>query len=330
MCAKNVIQYTFSKSHIRTLNAIVLNHRIKFSRRSSIPMQNELLLYKDTICNNNIRKFLSYYTFKENVKETHIPEAVHPKPVFSCSSVEVMQNAVKEIMNFRLMRNVVILIYGFSNFFMNIGYDIAFIYTKHRIIQKNISEAKANYLISLIGIMNIFGHVILGYLSDRSYINKLWLYNICLTAFGFATALSGFCKDYYLLTLYAAIYGATAGDYISLTSVILIDLLGKDQLNNVFGLLLLFQGAGCIIGPPIVGKYADYTGSYDSGFYLSGCLFVFYLWIAFSGLMAFFIPSVQKTLSNETVKEKDLKIISLQNTVAEYKSNNEVNFKISN
>ena len=45
-----------------------------------------------------------------------------------------------------------------------------------------------------------------------------------------------------------------AGAYVGLTSVILVDLLGLENLTNAFGLLLLFQGIASIVGPPVGGK----------------------------------------------------------------------------
>ena len=53
---------------------------------------------------------------------------------------------------------------------------------------------------------------------------------------------------------YASIFGFTAGAYVGLTSVILVDLLGLECLTNAFGLLLLFQGIASFVGPPIGGK----------------------------------------------------------------------------
>lgn len=44
------------------------------------------------------------------------------------------------------------------------------------------------------------------------------------------------------------------GAYVGLTSVILVDLLGLENLTNAFGLLLLFQGIASIVGPPVGGK----------------------------------------------------------------------------
>jgi len=44
-----------------------------------------------------------------------------------------------------------------------------------------------------------------------------------------------------------------SGVYVSLTSVVLVDLLGLEMLTNSFGLLLMFQGIATLIGPPIAG-----------------------------------------------------------------------------
>jgi len=59
--------------------------------------------------------------------------------------------------------------------------------------------------------------------------------------------------DYTTMVVYAAVFGATIGAYVGLTSVILVDLLGLDKLTNAFGLLLLFQGIASLVGPPIAG-----------------------------------------------------------------------------
>lgn len=49
-------------------------------------------------------------------------------------------------------------------------------------------------------------------------------------------------------------YNFLLGAYVGLTSVILVDLLGLENLTNAFGLLLLFQGIASIVGPPVGGK----------------------------------------------------------------------------
>ena len=53
-----------------------------------------------------------------------------------------------------------------------------------------IGKEDAKYLLSIVGIANTVGRVVLGYVADRPWINRLYLYNISL-------AICGLCK--YLL-----------------------------------------------------------------------------------------------------------------------------------
>ena len=50
-----------------------------------------------------------------------------------------------------------------------------------------IEKEDASFLLSVVGIANTIGRIILGYISDRSWINRLYLYNVSL-------AICGICK----------------------------------------------------------------------------------------------------------------------------------------
>jgi hypothetical protein len=43
--------------------------------------------------------------------------------------------------------------------------------------------------------------------------------------------------------------------YISLTSIIICDLLGLRKLTNAFGLVTLARGVAGVLGPPAAGKH---------------------------------------------------------------------------
>lgn len=89
-------------------------------------------------------------------------------------------------------------------------------------------------------------------------------------------------------------YFTFAGALVGLTSVILVDLLGIDKLTNAFGLLLLFQGIGSFIGPPIAGFMYDETQSYTLSFLFAGSSMVL------SGLILYFcIPILQRNSARD-------------------------------
>lgn len=197
--------------------------------------------------------------------------------------------ALAQMMDFSLLRNPVFLLFAISNFFTSIGFNMPFMFLPDRAILAGISERNAAWLLSAIGISNTVGRVVFGYMADLKSVNRQVLYSVALVICGAATALSPFVGgNYILLMIYAAIFGMFIGVYVSLTSVVLVDLLGIELLTNSFGLLLLFQGFATFIGPPLAGWMCDWTGSYDISFNVMGTL------IAVSGAMLFWLPCVQR------------------------------------
>ena len=50
-----------------------------------------------------------------------------------------------------------------------------------------IPSDRASFLIAVLGIANTVGRVVLGYLSDKPWLNRLWVYNAALTIGGLGT-----------------------------------------------------------------------------------------------------------------------------------------------
>lgn len=61
---------------------------------------------------------------------------------------------------------------------------------------------------------------------------------------------------------------------MSLTSIILVDLLTLELLSTTFGLISCFRGLSSIIGPPLAGLLYELTHSYNGMFIVAGLLIV--------------------------------------------------------
>ncbi|KAK5646514.1 hypothetical protein RI129_004978 [Pyrocoelia pectoralis] len=246
---------------------------------------------------------LAIFKSKLDVKETAEIERMIRKPSIQsrhkeeetkatiCGFIpcsEETKATLYEMLNLSLLKDPIFLLFTFSNFCTSIGFNIPYVYIVSKAKSLNISAENASILLSVIGVANTVGRIVLGYISDNPKINRLFVYNMCLTICGVATAFSALCAGFYTLALYGAIFGFTIGAYVGLTSVILVDLLGLEKLTNAFGLLLLFQGIASLIGPPIAGELYDSLASYNPGFYVSG------ITIAISGIMLFAIPPLQR------------------------------------
>ena len=51
-------------------------------------------------------------------------------------------------------------------------------------VQSGLDRDSASFLLSIIGISNTVSRIILGYVSDRPCVNRLWVYNCALTVSG--------------------------------------------------------------------------------------------------------------------------------------------------
>lgn len=215
-------QHASSNHEIRNATSMTLSCGTTSSRRSSIRRRSGPLARKDVFYSGSINNMptsaasLYLYDTQDDAQDQdnkNSPALVSTmKRITNFLCPPTMQDAFKEMMNFHLMKDVTFLMFGFSNFFTNIGFNVPFVYTKDRAVGLGLAgEEYASYLLSVIGIANTIGRVILGYMSDRSCINRLWLYNASLTLCGLATAFSSFCTNYNLMALYATVFGATAG-----------------------------------------------------------------------------------------------------------------------
>ncbi|RZB39502.1 monocarboxylate transporter 5 [Asbolus verrucosus] len=209
------------------------------------------------------------------------------------------KDTLKEMLDFSLFKDWIFVLFTLSNFLTSIGFNIPYVYIVPKAKSLELTDDEASMLLSIIGIANTVGRIILGYISDKPWVNRLMVYNWCLTLCGLATTFSAFCPTFYALALYASVFGFTIGAYVGLTSVILVDLLGLEKLTNAFGLLLLYQGIASLIGPPIAGALYDITLSYDPGFYFAG------ITISLSGVILFLIPPVQRCRNKKHQRSRD-------------------------
>lgn len=179
--------------------------------------------------------------------------------------------ALKEMMNFKLLKDPLFFLIGVSNFFGMMGFYTPFVYLPNMAAQyEDISVDDASFLISVIGISNTLGRVLSGWISDLPWVNSLVVTNVALVLSALSVFLFPFCASYTSFVILALLFGLFVAAYISLTSIVLVELCGIDNLTSAFGLLTLFRGSSSMIGPPISGMVFEATKSFDISFYASG------------------------------------------------------------
>ncbi|XP_058455103.1 monocarboxylate transporter 2 isoform X4 [Malaya genurostris] len=206
---------------------------------------------------------------------------------------ESFKNALGAMMDMSLLKDPVFMMIGISNVFGMAGLYVPFVYLVDAAVSNGIEQNSASFLISIIGITNTVGRIVCGYIADFPKVDALFLNNICLVISTFAVALTPFCHSYASYVAMAIGFGIAVAGYISLTSIILVDLLGLDKLTNAFGLLILFRGAATIVGSPLAGALYDATQEYSLPFFVAGGLF------GLSAIFSFAAPAMKRYRKQE-------------------------------
>ncbi|CAN7984380.1 unnamed protein product, partial [Ixodes hexagonus] len=130
-----------------------------------------------------------------------------------------MAAAFREMLNFRLFGDPVFLDFAVSRFFCGLGYGVPFLFLASRAGDEfGATQAQGSFLVSLIGLTNVIGRVLVGLTSDKVGKRRLWFYMGCVMTCGVSTILSTLCASQSCLQAYACVYGAAGGGFITLSS----------------------------------------------------------------------------------------------------------------
>jgi MFS family permease len=141
-------------------------------------------------------------------------------------------------------------------------------------INRGLEDWTAAAILSLIGLFNIFGSLLSGYLSTK--ISKKIVLSTIYTLRAFSIIFFIFSPAN---TLNAIIFGASFGflwlSTVPATSGIVAHLFGTKYLGLLYGLVFLSHQIGSFFGAYLGGLFYDLYGSYDYAWYLAIALSVF-------------------------------------------------------
>lgn len=203
----------------------------------------------------------------------------------------------KDILDFSYFLDVRFLLFAISNFILYTWYDVVYVYLPDWAIEHKVSETDASMLISLIGIVNMFGEIALGWAGDRDNLNPNIIYAVCMGLCGVSVLLIPIFVTFQWMCILSSAFGLFIAANYSLTSIILVELVDIDRFTNAYGLLLLVQGLANLVGPPIAGWGYDLTGTYDISFYFAGGF------IIVSGVLLMILPILGRYRKYQQRKE---------------------------
>ncbi|XP_072938351.1 monocarboxylate transporter 9-like [Epargyreus clarus] len=176
---------------------------------------------------------------------------------------------LKKNFNFKLFTEFHFLMFNITAVLMSVWSIIPFFFLKS--YMSDLEMEGGALVISIIGIASGVGIVALGWFGDKPWYNVTKAYAVCLVLCGVSVAAYPFVITNFPLLIVVSIgFGVTFASSYSYTPAILIELVPIDHFTTGYGMVLLSQGIGNLIGPPIGGLLFDISESWDLTFYVGG------------------------------------------------------------
>ncbi len=152
------------------------------------------------------------------------------------------------------------------------GSYVPAIYLPDFAISHEIKEQEAANLISVIGLANLASRLVFGFIGDFGPLIRFYLCGLSIICLGVISVALPFFTTYYTFLVYASLFGICVGCFISLLSVVLVDLLGLENIEKSVGQAMTINSPVYLIGSPLSALAVEVTGQAAIPFYLPGTL----------------------------------------------------------
>jgi MFS family permease len=123
------------------------------------------------------------------------------------------------------------------------------------------SEAQGVTLVSLIGLGSLVGRFTVGGIADR--LGRMPSLAAMYMGLGAMLIVWWSTTAWWLLAVFALVFGICYGAYVALVPTIVMDLYGARSVSGIIGSLYTGAGIGTLLGPWLAGAAFDALGSYD-------------------------------------------------------------------
>ncbi|KAH1025339.1 monocarboxylate transporter 13 [Dendroctonus ponderosae] len=195
---------------------------------------------------------------------------------------------VKGMFDFSLFLELHFCLLSLSTIILFTWFIVPYFYLVTLMTNFEYTTEQASFTISNIGISNTLGMIVLGWAGDRPWMNITKTCAICLVVCGLSVAGQMlFIKNYFMLQVSSSLFGLSLASHFTFTPGIVMELVPLDRFTIAYGLQLLCQGIGTLVGPPYAGLLYDITQSWEQTFYQAA------IWIILSGIFVAIIPYIR-------------------------------------
>lgn len=174
-----------------------------------------------------------------------------------------------------LHKNGFFIIFSISLIIVSLGYYVPTIHIiKHCQQELHISGEKSSMLFIYLAIASFFSRHIFCTLGDFRCFNRFHLYQVAMTISGLCVICLPLAKSFPSIAAIFIVFGLMEGAQMGQLTLLVLECVGNDKVNQAWGYLMPFLGLSIGIGPPLAGLMADRFGSYTASFYTAGAVVI--------------------------------------------------------
>ncbi|GFS11686.1 monocarboxylate transporter [Elysia marginata] len=164
-------------------------------------------------------------------------------------------NKINNVFDFRVLRSYVTIFYTINCFMCFFGYFSHILFLPGVVAEKGIVDYKKALLVSMCGAGDLISRVSTGFFADLNIIPRYRISAAAVILCGLNIALTLPANSFHWLAVHCFLYGYFGGAFVSLISVVLVDMVGLALMSKNLAVILLIQGIGSSLGQIFLGEY---------------------------------------------------------------------------
>ncbi|CAH8461702.1 unnamed protein product [Heterobilharzia americana] len=222
-------------------------------------------------------------------------------------SIKPIVDVLSTMLDLSLLRKPKYLILWISNLTAVLGMYVPLIYVSDFASVYGISNKLSSYLLSIMGGSSIASRLLIAWISGLPHVSPLIVQTISQFLLGILVCSMPVLTTFSGMAIAFALYGFLSGIFSTLSTIILYDLVGMNELTTAVGLITLSRGISSVFGPPLAGVLFEATKSFKIPYFVAGMSIVisallFLLIVCYNGIAHFFTLLLLKYSSSKKSK----------------------------
>ncbi|XP_060580891.1 monocarboxylate transporter 12-like isoform X2 [Ruditapes philippinarum] len=177
-------------------------------------------------------------------------------------------------LKFSLFRRPLFTLYVLSFMCCAFGFAASIVLIPANVKALGYDDTHVALSVTILGSVEVVARILMGWVADLNIIQRKYMYAGSMFIGGIASVLAPCFGHFNFMAVYAAIVATFPGSYMSLVSVLLIEVVGLENFSPAFGLLSLSLAVANIPSHPAVGWLYDIYGNWGPSFLLTGCVYI--------------------------------------------------------